>query len=108
MGSPNVVRGGSHSGNVAAIDLARETLMDGLSSDYVPISLLHAAFMLHDELETGLADAVAIVSLNVAEMLDFNDRGAIVPGRRADLVRVRRIDGAPLVRTVWRQGRQII
>jgi len=108
MGSPNVVRGGSHSGNVAAIDLARETLVDGLSSDYVPISLLHAAFMLHDELETGLADAVAIVSLNVAEMLDFNDRGAIVPGRRADLVRVRRIDGAPLVRTVWRQGRQII
>ena len=108
MGSPNVVRGGSHSGNVAAIDLAREALVDGLSSDYVPISLLHAAFMLHDELDMGLADAVATVSLNVAEMLDFNDRGAIVPDRRADLVRVRRIDGAPLVRTVWRQGRQII
>ncbi len=108
MGSPNVVRGGSHSGNVAALDLARDTLVDGLSSDYVPISLLHAAFLLHDELEMPLAAAVATVSINVADMLGFADRGAIVPGRRADLARVRRVDGAPLVRTAWRAGIQII
>lgn len=41
MGVPNAVRGGSHSGNVAAIDLARADLLDALSSDYVPASLLH-------------------------------------------------------------------
>jgi len=108
MGSPNVVRGGSHSGNVAALDLARAMLVDGLSSDYVPISLLHAAFLLHDELDLPLAATVATVSANVADMLGFDDRGAIVPGRRADLAHVRRVDGAPLVRTAWREGRQII
>jgi alpha-D-ribose 1-methylphosphonate 5-triphosphate diphosphatase len=46
MGAPNVVRGGSHSGNIAAIDLAREGLLDILSSDYVPSSLLMAALQL--------------------------------------------------------------
>ena len=46
MGAPNVVRGGSHSGNIAAIDLAREGLLDILSSDYIPSSLLMAALQL--------------------------------------------------------------
>ena len=42
MGGPNVVRGGSHSGNVSAADLARHGLLDILSSDYVPGSMLSA------------------------------------------------------------------
>ena len=46
MGAPNVVRGGSHSGNIAAVDLAREGLLDILSSDYIPSSLLMAALKL--------------------------------------------------------------
>src|SRR5262249_49278782 len=46
MGAPNVVRGGSHSGNVAAVELARHGLLDSLSSDYVPASLMLAAFKL--------------------------------------------------------------
>lgn len=107
MGSPNVVRGGSHSGNVAATELARHALVDGLSSDYVPISLLHAAFMWHETIGLALCQAAATVSCNVAAMLGFDDRGAIAPGLRADLIRVRSIDGAPLVRAAWRQGRQI-
>ena len=49
MGGPNVVRGGSHSGNVAAADLARSGLLDALSSDYVPGSLLLGALRLVDE-----------------------------------------------------------
>ena len=69
---------------------------------------MHAAFLLHDTLGIALPEAVATVSINIAEMLGFDDRGAIVPGRRADLVRVRQVDGAPLVRTAWREGRQII
>jgi alpha-D-ribose 1-methylphosphonate 5-triphosphate diphosphatase PhnM len=51
MGAPNVVRGGSHSGNIAATDLARQGVLDVLSSDYVPFSLIHAPFVLADEID---------------------------------------------------------
>ena len=46
MGAPNLVRGGSHAGNVATAELARAGALDVLSSDYVPASLLMAALRL--------------------------------------------------------------
>src|SRR5690606_16732539 len=52
MGAPNIVRGGSHSGNIAARELAEAGLLDVLSSDYVPASLLHGAFKLSEDIET--------------------------------------------------------
>jgi alpha-D-ribose 1-methylphosphonate 5-triphosphate diphosphatase len=103
-GAPNVVRGGSHSGNIAAIDLARDGLLDALSSDYVPSALLQAAFTLHDKLDLALPDAVATVTRNPARMVGMDDRGAIAPGKRADLVQVRVVEGLPVVRGVWRAG----
>lgn len=106
MGAPNVVRGGSHSGNVSARDLAREGLLDILSSDYVPFSLLQAVFALGSVVE--LPEAVAMVTRHPAETIGFNDRGTIEPGRRADLVRVSADTEIPLVRTVWREGRRVI
>ena len=108
MGAPNVVRGGSHSGNVSALDLASEGLLDGLSSDYAPKSLLHAAFVLHDRIGLGLPQAIATVSANVADAVGFNDRGEVAPDKRADLVRVRQIGEVPVVRSVWRDGQQTI
>ena len=107
MGAPNVVRGGSHSGNIAAHALAEEGLLDALSSDYVPISMLHAAFKLHDRHGLTLPDAVATVSRNPARMLKLDDRGEIEAGKRADLVRVTQHQGLPLVRQVWREGDRI-
>lgn len=107
MGAPNVVRGGSHSGNVSALELGREGLLDGLSSDYVPMSLLHAAFLLNGRAGLALAEAVAAVSANVAAMLGLDDRGRIAPGLRADLVRVRVVDDLPVVLAVWREGRRV-
>lgn len=106
MGAPNIVRGGSHSGNVSALDLAGKGLLDCLSSDYVPASLLHAAFTLHQQAGLDLPEAVATVTARPAEVLGLEDRGRIEQGRRADLVRVRLVDGHPVVRSVWRQGRQ--
>ena len=47
MGAPNIVLGGSHSGNVSAIDVFREGELTVLASDYVPSSLLLAPFLLH-------------------------------------------------------------
>jgi alpha-D-ribose 1-methylphosphonate 5-triphosphate diphosphatase len=113
MGAPNVVRGGSHSGNVSALDLARQGLLHTLSSDYVPISMLMAAFRLVDEAGWSIPQAVASVSRNPAASLGLEDRGEIAPGMRADLVQVRLVEGLggrrhPVVRAVWREGRRVV
>ena len=113
MGGPNVVRGGSHSGNVAAAELARLGLLDILSSDYVPGSLLSAVFTLHRQQGIALPQAVGMVTHQPATALNLNDRGQIAPGLRADLVQVHPItlhDGSlhPVVRAVWRGGRRVL
>ncbi|MBL8584969.1 MAG: alpha-D-ribose 1-methylphosphonate 5-triphosphate diphosphatase [Rhizobiaceae bacterium] len=108
MGAPNVMRGGSHSGNVSARTLAEAGLLDILSSDYIPFSLIQSAFFLGGVVEgINLPRAVAMVSRNPAEAVGLHDRGAIVAGRRADLVRVRLDEHVPVVRAVWREGRRV-
>ncbi|ODT22485.1 MAG: phosphonate metabolism protein PhnM [Kaistia sp. SCN 65-12] len=113
MGGPNVVRGGSHSGNVAAEELARAGVLDILSSDYVPASLLMSAFELPRRIPSiDLAQAIRTVTLTPARATGLSDRGAIETGLRADLVRVH-VSGAesgsptPIVRQVWREGRRV-
>jgi alpha-D-ribose 1-methylphosphonate 5-triphosphate diphosphatase len=107
MGAPNVVRGGSHSGNISAAGLATQGLLDVLSSDYVPSSLLSAAFMLVEKCGYNLAQAVATISLNPARCVGLHDRGEIAVDRRADFSRVRVLDGTPSVIAVWRGARRI-
>ena len=106
-GAPNVVRGGSHSGNVGAAELIRDGLVDALASDYVPASLLDAAFR---TAAAGLAlpDAVALVTQHPAAIAGLHDRGRLAPGLRADLLRVRVHEGLPIVRQVWRHGERVI
>jgi alpha-D-ribose 1-methylphosphonate 5-triphosphate diphosphatase len=106
MGAPNRVRGGSHSGNVSASELARHDLLDILSSDYVPASLLQAAFMLQED-GYALPKAIATVSLAPARALGLHDRGEIAVGLKADFIRVRMLDNLPVVIAAWRDGRQI-
>lgn len=109
MGAPNVVRGGSHSGNISARDLVRDDMLDILSSDYVPFSLMQATFALAEGDEAiSLPSAVAMVTKHPAAAAGFDDRGEIVEGRRADLARVAIRDSVPLVRTVWREGKRVI
>jgi len=107
MGAPNIVRGSSHSGNVSAIDLARRGFLDGLSSDYVPSSLMQAVFLLSNEAGIDLAEATSLVSANPAAMVGLDDRGTIAIGKRADFSRVRLVEGLPVVMGVWRQGRRV-
>jgi alpha-D-ribose 1-methylphosphonate 5-triphosphate diphosphatase len=112
MGGPNVVRGGSHSGNVAAAVLARDGLLDILSSDYVPGSLLSAVFVLHHDYGIALPQAFAMVTRRPAVAIGLHDRGRIAKGLRADLVQIRPVpmtDGCirPVVRAVWREGRRV-
>ena len=108
MGAPNVVRGGSHSGNVSARALAEAGLLDILSSDYVPGSLLMAALTLADVPAIGgLAGAIRLVTKNPAEAAGLRDRGEIAAGKRADLLRVSLAGGQPVVRAVYRQGERV-
>ncbi|MCA1457214.1 alpha-D-ribose 1-methylphosphonate 5-triphosphate diphosphatase [Bradyrhizobium sp. BRP22] len=108
MGAPNVVRGGSHSGNIAAVDLAREGLLDILSSDYIPSSLLMAALQLPRHVPAiDLASAVRAVTKTPAEAVGLTDRGEIAVGKRADLIRVHVARGLPVVRSVWREGERV-
>ncbi|WP_159587377.1 alpha-D-ribose 1-methylphosphonate 5-triphosphate diphosphatase [Chelativorans xinjiangense] len=107
VGAPNIVRGGSHAGNVSAIELAKRGLLDGLSSDYVPSSLMQAVFLLSREEAIALPEAVATVSASPAGMVGLTDRGSIETGKRADFSRVRLVDGVPVVLGVWRQGRRV-
>ena len=108
MGAPNLIRGGSHSGNVAAGELAGSGLLDALASDYVPSSLLHAAFRLAaGSFGVPLPAAVAAVTRTPAALVGLDDRGEIAAGKRADLVRVRVIEGRPVARTVWRAGERV-
>ncbi|MCM5682878.1 alpha-D-ribose 1-methylphosphonate 5-triphosphate diphosphatase [Schlegelella sp. S2-27] len=106
-GAPNVVRGGSHSGNVAALDLARAGVLDVLSSDYVPASLIHAAWCLHQQGGFTLSEAVNVVSRNPAQATGLHDRGEIAPGRLGDVIRVREVNARPVVCCVWRGGQRV-
>jgi len=109
MGAPNIVRGGSHTGNISARSLVDAGMLDILSSDYIPFSLMQAVFALSSGDEAiSLPSAVRLVSKHPAEATGMIDRGEIAPGRRGDLLRVEVIDGLPVVRTVWREGRRVI
>ena len=108
MGAPNIVRGGSHSGNVSALELAKRGLLDILSSDYMPASLLHAAFLLPGLMGITLTKALETVTVNPAKAVGLDDRGTLEPGKRADAVQVRLADGIPVVRAVWRGGRRVL
>ena len=103
-GAPNLVRGGSHSGNVSVAALLEGGLVDVLASDYVPVSMLHAAFIASRQGGLDLARALDLVSAGPASMAGLSDRGRIAPGLRADLVRVRLLDDLPVVREVWVNG----
>jgi len=106
-GAPNVVRGGSHSGNVSAMELIEANVLDGLSSDYVPSSLLQAVFVIAKHAQWDLPKAVALVTSNNATMANLHDRGSIQAGLRADFVRVSVVNHTPIVREVYVGGRRV-
>ena len=88
MGSPNVVRGGSHTGGLRVADMVRDGLVDVLTSDYYYPALLQAPFRLAGDGVCDFATAWRMVSTNPARAVGLDDRGTIAPGQRADLVLV--------------------
>jgi alpha-D-ribose 1-methylphosphonate 5-triphosphate diphosphatase len=107
-GAPNIVRGGSHSGNVSAASLVKAGAVDAFASDYVPPSLLEAAFQCARDTDISLPAAVAMISTHPAQMSGLADRGRLETGMRADMVRVHLHGTLPLARQVWRAGERVI
>ncbi len=86
MGAPNVVRGGSQSGNIAAKELVREGVCDYLCSDYHPASLLMSPYRLKEDVNLPLEDGFAMISSTPAKLASLKDRGEIKEGRLADII----------------------
>lgn len=107
-GAPNVVRGGSHSGGVSVATLATEGVLDGLSSDYVPSSLLQAVHTLTTRHGLPLPKSIGMVTWAVADALGLEDRGHLRPGLRADVLRYRIVGETPVVRGLWCEGQQVM
>ena len=105
VGAPNLVRGGSHSGNVSAMEIARAGALDTIASDYVPAGMIEAAYLCAPVI--GLAPAIASITANPARMCRMVDRGRLQAGLRADVVRVRHHAGLPFIRAVWREGARV-
>lgn len=106
MGAPNLIRGGSHSGNVAAHQLAEADLLDIVSSDYVPSALLSAALLLGD-LWGDVARGVRTVTVAPAQAVGLTDRGLMELGARADVIRVARVSNSAALRGTWVQGKRV-
>ncbi|MCV2401826.1 alpha-D-ribose 1-methylphosphonate 5-triphosphate diphosphatase [Marinomonas sp. C2222] len=108
MGAPNVVRGGSHSGNIAAHELASAGVLDVLSSDYYPASLLESAFMVAhlESNDYDIPKAMRLVSLNPAKAVGLNDRGEIAIGKKADLIWSTLEEDHVHIEQVWKSGQR--
>lgn len=108
MGGPNLIRGGSYSGNVPASELIESGMHIGFASDYVPRSLVECAFALaNGRWGLPIERAVDTVTGAPARAMRLHDRGALLPGRRGDVVRVRQQHGQVMVRGVWVQGERV-
>ena len=106
-GAPNIVRGGSHSGNVSAAELVRAGAVNAFASDYVPAALVEAAFLCARDTGITLPQAVAMISDTPARMASLPDRGRLEVRLRGDLARVRVHEGLAVVRQVWRSGERV-
>lgn len=85
MGAPNVVRGGSQSGNIAAKELVKEGVCDYLCSDYHPPSMLISPYRLQEDTGLSLEDGFAMISSTPARLAGLDDRGKICEGYIADI-----------------------
>ena len=86
MGAPNIVRGGSQSGNIAAIELVSEGVCKYLCSDYHPTSMLQAVYKMKEDANLDLALGFSMVTSTPARYANLEDRGIFEKGKRADII----------------------
>jgi alpha-D-ribose 1-methylphosphonate 5-triphosphate diphosphatase len=106
VGAPNVLRGGSHSGNMSATAAVLADCADILCSDYYPAAILHSIFALHRDKELPLPQLVKKATLHPAKALGIEgDYGALEVGKKADLLIVDLLDGYPVITHTFVDGR---
>ncbi|MGW4123033.1 alpha-D-ribose 1-methylphosphonate 5-triphosphate diphosphatase [Nocardia sp. NPDC004711] len=105
MGAPNLLRGASQtSGNLSARQALESGLLDIVASDYYPPALLRSIYRVAEEGVVSKSDAIRLATANPAAAANLTDRGTLEPGKRADLVVVRQLNGQPVVTQTWVQG----
>ena len=108
MGAPNVVLGGSHSGNVSAMELVKLDLVDIISSDYVPRSLLQSIFIISQKANKPLHKVINYITLNSAKAINLDrEIGSLEVGKKADFITVSNDDSVPVILEVYKQGRRV-
>ncbi|MGF1540245.1 MAG: alpha-D-ribose 1-methylphosphonate 5-triphosphate diphosphatase [Pleurocapsa sp.] len=108
MGAPNVVLGGSHSGNVSAMELVELDLVDIISSDYVPRSLLQSAFMISQQANKPLHEVIKLITLNSAKAVNLDNKiGTLEVGKKADFITVHNDGVVPRILEVHKNGQRI-
>lgn len=107
LGAPNVMRGGSQSGNMRAFEAIAAGVCDCLCADYAPATMLAAVSCLVARDGLALHDAARLVTLGPARAAGLADRGEIAVGKRADLISVAHPGGQAAVSATWVAGRQV-
>ena len=109
LGAPNILLGGSHSGNLSALEAVRAGAANILVSDYYPQALLQAVFCLNREHGIPLWEAVQYVTANPAKAVGLDQElGSVEIGKRADLLIVDAEEGKPAVKQVFVNGECIM
>lgn len=108
MGAPNLVLGGSHSGNVSAMELVVRDLVDVISSDYVPQSLLQSIFIIAAKTGKPIYETMRLVNTNPAKAINLSqDRGSLEIGKRADFITVHNDGVVPRLTSTVCQGKRV-
>ena len=109
VGAPNIVRGGSHSGNLSGVEAVLENAADIICSDYYPAAILHSIFLMHQEHGVPLHKMVKRATQNPARAMRTDaDYGAIKSGKKADLLIVDTETDRPVITHVFVDGKQVM
>ncbi len=108
-GAPNVLLGGSHSGNLSAEEAIADGCVDILCSDYYPAAMIHAIFSLHERRGIPLHELVNLVTINPARaVLMDGEIGSIDIGKKADVLVIKRLEsGFPVVANAIVDGKEV-
>lgn len=105
IGAPNILRNGSHSGNLSAAQAILEDCGDIICSDYYPAAIIYSIFLMHLKYGTDLPQMVKRATLNPAKAMRIDkDYGSIEIGKKADLMIVDLLDGYPVITHVFVDG----
>lgn len=108
MGAPNLVLGGSHSGNVSAMELIKMDLVDIISSDYVPRSLLQSVFTISQQTHKLVHEVIKLITLNSAKAINLDSEiGSLEVGKKADFITVHDDGIVPRILEVFKNGNRV-